>query len=147
MLSLLPLIVQAPKIPYRQELAIFQGNTLLPISHQTDKNTVYSVLYAKDEEYTSKEIKELIREKYPELYWIVYCESTFRPEVCSYAGCQVGMGLIQVIPSSLKLCEKELKRKLDPFNVMDNLECGKFLLKIQGENAWKSSQQCWKKYQ
>jgi len=96
--------------------------------------------------YGEEDIRDLVRKKYPELYYIVKCESNFRPNVCSFAGCQAGMGLIQVIPSSLRLCEKALGKKLNPYNVEDNLECGEVLLRIQGLNAWESSRECWEKY-
>lgn len=74
---------------------------------------------------------------------IVKCESKFNPEVCSYAGCKSGMGLCQIIPSTLKHCEEMLGKKLDPFNPKDNLECGVYLLENEGDYHWDMSKICW----
>ena len=141
----LPSEVKAPSIFAQREtenLVILEGNSLkgsfIPISSENGN--------FKGKVAIKNEIMELVRDKFPELYDIVACESSFRPDVCSYVGCNYGMGLIQVIPSSLELCEKELNRKLNPFNSLDNLECGKILYQIQGLKAWKSSQQCWQNY-
>lgn len=43
---------------------------------------------------------------------------------------------MQIIPSTNKLCEKELRVKLDPFNPEDNLDCGLYLLKKDGIIHW-----------
>jgi len=76
-------------------------------------------------------------------YKIIECESNFRPEVCSYAGCEAGMGLCQIIPSTLRYCEEKLGRELDPFNPEDNLACGIWLYENEGTRHWLPSEECW----
>lgn len=72
-----------------------------------------------------------------ELYYIVKCESDFNPEVCNKEfGCSSGMGLCQLIPSTVKHCEEKLGKRIDPFNSEDNLECGEWLLKNEGSHHW-----------
>ena len=68
---------------------------------------------------------------------IIYCESRGNPEVCNKQyGCRAGQGLCQLIPSTVKYCEKKLGKKIDPFNREDNLECGMWLLKNEGTYHW-----------
>ena len=76
---------------------------------------------------------------------IIKCESGGNPKVCSYKGCYAGMGLCQIIPSTLKYCEEKLGRELDPFNAEDNLECGMWLLENEGSEHWNQSKSCWSK--
>jgi len=83
-------------------------------------------------------------EQYPELVKIIQCESSWREKVCSYAGCQAGMGLCQIIPSTLKYCEQKLNKKLDPFLAQDNLECCLWLYENEGNKHWNSSKNCWR---
>jgi len=88
----------------------------------------------------------LYGEEIDEVLWaIIECESTFRPDVCSYQGCSSGMGLAQIIPSSEKFCEKWLKRDMDMFDPKDNIECAKFLLEHGGVAHWEQSRSCWEK--
>ena len=42
----------------------------------------------------------LFENKDPKLRQICWCESSYRPEVCSFAGCYSGMGLCGFIPST-----------------------------------------------
>ena len=118
------------------DYVIIQGNSLLAISEpffeRTDLNS-------------PEEIREFVRRYYPELYNIVLCESSFRPKVCSYKGCEYGMGLGGIIPSTLHYCEEKLGRKLDPFDPKDNLDCCKWLLENEGLRHWKASESCWAK--
>ena len=74
-----------------------------------------------------------------DLLWkIVKCESNFDPLVCNQKyGCKAGMGLCQLIPSTVKYCEEKLGKKIDPFNPEDNLECGKWLLENEGDIHWR----------
>lgn len=123
------------------ELIVIQENAFLAISSPSlsdDSSPSASIrLNSKDE------IKRLVKESYPDLYDIVFCESTFRPKVCSYKGCEYGMGLGGIIPSTLRYCEKKLGRELDPFDPRDNLDCCQWLLKNEGLKHWKSSEACW----
>ncbi|MCP3684606.1 MAG: lytic transglycosylase domain-containing protein [bacterium] len=67
---------------------------------------------------------------------IIQCESGGRPDICSYAGCGAGMGLFQLIPSTIKYCEKKLGKNIDPFDSSDNYECGMWLLREEGWRHW-----------
>lgn len=80
-----------------------------------------------------------------ELYRIIKCESNFQPEVCSYAGCESGMGLCQLIPGTVRYCEEKLGRPIDPFNPEDNLACGIWLYENEGNSHWDMSRDCWGK--
>ena len=88
------------------------------------------------------------------LYEIIKCESRWNPEVCSYAGCKAGMGLAQLIPSTVKYCEEKIGKKIDPFNADDNLECAIWLYENEGTHHWGyeevkdewGSYNCWSKY-
>ena len=79
---------------------------------------------------------------------IAECESGWQEDVCSYAGCESGMGWFQIIPSTLKYCEENLGKKLDAFNGQDNTECAIWLLTEtpQGEYHWLPSRNCWEDY-
>jgi hypothetical protein len=77
---------------------------------------------------------------------IIACESGGNPEVCNEEyGCGAGMGLCQLIPSTVKYCEEKLKKEIDPFNPDDNLECGWWLLINEGDKHWEQSRYCWEK--
>ncbi len=138
------LITKSPKINYQNELCLIDGNSVKAIIPPTE--TKYEVLGLLLGGYDLTEMQKLVAEKYPDLYWIVYCESSFRPDKCSYAGCQAGMGLVQLIPSTAKYCESKLNKTINPFNVEDNLECGNWLLQNEGLRHWKQSQSCWIKH-
>jgi len=100
-------------------------------------------LYAHSGASESVSVRDFVKSYYPSLYWIVFCESSFREKVCSYRGCEYGMGLVQVIPSTLNYCEKKLGRKLNPFEKKDNLDCGLWLLENEGNSHWNASRHCW----
>lgn len=72
---------------------------------------------------------------------IIFCESSGNPQ--AYNKQSGAKGLLQVIPSSEKLCEKGLERKLDMFNPEDNLVCGKYLKEHGGLSHWSESKNCW----
>ena len=68
---------------------------------------------------------------------IIVCESGGNPKVVNKQyGYKAGMGLCQLIPSTVRYCEKKLGKKIDPFNREDNLECGMWLLKNEGTYHW-----------
>jgi len=90
---------------------------------------------------------EQLFEEIPIFYRIFNCESKFDPNVCNKEfGCKAGMGLGQIIPSTLQDCEKWLGRKLDPFNPTDNIDCCIELHKRRGRLPWKQSENCWNQY-
>lgn len=96
------------------------------------------------DEHEANNLLWLIEKTYPELYRIIDCESDFRSDVCSYAGCSGGQGLAQIIPSTLLYCEEKLKRHLDVFDPTDNLECAIWLYTNEGNRHWIPSKECWK---
>jgi len=73
---------------------------------------------------------------------IIFCESGNNPN--AYNPKSGATGLLQVIPSSERFCEKGLGRKLDMRNPEDNIACGEYLYKHGGIcNHWKESSSCW----
>jgi soluble lytic murein transglycosylase-like protein len=78
---------------------------------------------------------------------IIRYESNFNPTVCNFDyGCRGGQGLAQLIPSTVKDCEKELGRAIDPFNPRDNLECGAYLMARDGTSHWGTESTWWGSY-
>ena len=74
---------------------------------------------------------------------IIFCESSnnlFAVNLKSGA-----KGLLQIIPSSEKFCEKGLGRELDMFDKEDNLDCGEYLFEHGGLSHWEESYKCWQK--
>jgi len=75
---------------------------------------------------------------------IIRCESDGDPSVCNQEyGCKAGMGLFQLIPSTVKYCEEKLGREIDPFNEVDNRACAMWLLENEGTRHWSQSEHCW----
>ena len=74
---------------------------------------------------------------------IILCESSGNP--LAYNKWSGARGLLQIIPSSERFCEKGLGRELDMFNPVDNLACGEYLKKHGGLKHWESSRRCWSK--
>jgi len=86
---------------------------------------------------------------YPEIYTlgaytdrIIFCESGGNPD--AYNETSGASGLLQVIPSSERFCEKGLGRELDMFDPEDNMVCGKYLKDHGGLDHWLASANCWK---
>ncbi|HDY66246.1 MAG TPA: hypothetical protein ENH85_00490 [Candidatus Scalindua sp.] len=78
---------------------------------------------------------------------IIHCESGGNPKVCNKEyGCKAGMGLFQLIPSTVKYCEKKLGKSIDPFNAEDNYECGVWLLENEGTRHWGTVDTIWGSY-
>jgi len=70
---------------------------------------------------------------------IIERESGGNPSICNQQfGCKAGMGLTQLIPSTIKYCEEKLGKKIDPFNPEQNLECAIWLLTNEGIKHWES---------
>ena len=131
-----PVIAQSPSnLPFQElegRLIFIQGNSF---SYEANRAIKWGI---------ERELWE-VADKYPELVRIIFCESSGRENVCSYKGCNAGMGLAQIIPSTLKYCEQKLGRKLDAFNSQDNLECAIWLYLNEGTKHWNSSKNCWNK--
>src|SRR3990167_11417338 len=84
---------------------------------------------------------------------IIECESNNRPDACNQKyGCNAGMGLFQLIPSTVKYCEEKLGVPIDPFNSEENKLCGNWLLRNEGPKHWGTadtdwgSWSCWKDF-
>jgi hypothetical protein len=118
-------------------------NTLIGIYNPTLPLKI-RVLGNLTEQHDANNLLGFIEETYPELYKIIDCESDFRPDVCSYAGCDAGQGLAQIIPSTLRYCEEKLMKDLDVWNPTDNLECAIWLYSNEGNHHWSPSEACWK---
>ena len=68
---------------------------------------------------------------------IIKRESGGDPTVCNVDyGCSAGMGLTQLIPSTVLYCEEKLGRIIDPFNSKDNVACAVWLLENEGIIHW-----------
>ena len=75
---------------------------------------------------------------------IIKRESNGDPLVCNKQyGCKAGMGLTQLIPSTVKYCEEKLGKEIDPFNPEDNIECATWLLENEGIKHWQSEDGSW----
>lgn len=70
---------------------------------------------------------------------IIRRESGFDPAVCNRTfGCKSGMGLMQLIPTTVRYCEQKLGAVLNPFDPVHNLTCGLWLLKNEGIRHWQA---------
>ena len=70
---------------------------------------------------------------------IVRRESNFVSDICNKTyGCRSGIGLFQIVISTLKHCQEQLGRKLDARNIEDNIDCGLWLLKNEGIGHWQN---------
>jgi len=121
--SLSECFIEAPMIPYYP--VVYTLSTIV------DRNNI-------------EELKEFVKENYPELFRIMECESNFNSTICnSDYGCNGGMGWGQIIPGTLNYCEGKLGRKLDPFNPYDNLECSLWLYINEGTQHWGTADTSW----
>lgn len=65
------------------------------------------------------------------VFEIIRRESGWKYDICNQTtadGCNAGQGLMQVIPSTEKVCEEHFEREMDMLTVVDNLDCGLWLL-------------------
>ena len=139
-----PLTASAPTIPYERELVCIQDNSVVAMSAPVTHNfVIYGALMGKNDII---DLLEQIREKYPELYKIIKCESNFR-NVCNQKyGCRAGTGLAMIIPTTGKYCEEKLGRKLDLLNEKDNLDCAIYLYTQEGNYHWGTAKTNWGTY-
>jgi hypothetical protein len=80
-------------------------------------------------------------------YKIIEAESNFNPNAINKEyGTTGGVGLGQLIPSTIKYCEEKLGRKLDPLNPKDNLDCSLWLYKTYGTKPWGTATTWWGSY-
>jgi len=77
---------------------------------------------------------------------IITCESEWDAGVCNKEyGCEGGMGLAQFIPDTWDYVMKEMGRDGSPFDAELNYQAALYLLKIEGNQHWQQSQDCWGK--
>lgn len=156
-----PLEVKAPIQP--DDVILIQGNSLIAISPTGNgSQIVLGALYGESSIISLFEGRPLL------LKQICFCESSFREEVCSYAGCYSGMGLCGFIPSTWNLTLKRMEKakaylpkecnvpilsvkgfETDKSNPVFKAECNillaEWLLKTDGDSHWNSSKKCWSK--
>jgi len=116
---------------------------------------------------TKDDIISAIREFCPEIEKFVFCESTYRPAICSYAGCHSGMGLCGFIPSTWNetldriketgdllpdRCFQKIESPISEeysemiFDPECNIKVCQWLYEHDGEIHWYSSQSCWQNW-
>ena len=140
----LPNWTQAPTIPSLREYAYIQNNSVIAFYSPTTPNfAIYGALIGQDDIIY---LLEQIREKYPELYRIIKCESNFK-NICNQKyGCRAGTGLAMIIPTTGNHCEKKLGRELDLLNPQDNLDCAIYLYTKEGNYHWGTPETKWGTY-
>ena len=134
-----PLSAEAPQIEASSKIAyndcFLDSRSVSPITVKTPPKAILS---------DKNTIQKLVSTQYPYLYDIIRCESSFNPGKCNEQyGCYAGQGLAQIIPNTLRHCERMLGLDLDVFNAEDNLKCADYLYKTQGTVPWNSSISCW----
>jgi len=78
---------------------------------------------------------------------IIDCESGFDPNASNREyGSIAGMGLCQLTPIAIKDCEKNLKKKIFPFDPESNIECCNFLIETYGTKPWGNEESWWGSY-
>lgn len=77
---------------------------------------------------------------------IIECETGWRNVCNTEYGCNGGQGIAQLIPKTVKHCEEELGKEIDPFNERDALECACWLLKNEGPSHWGTPDSWWGSY-
>jgi len=122
----------------------------------------------KEEKYDTKEnLISAIRESCPDIEKFVFCESTYRPAICSYAGCHSGMGLCGFISSTWNETLDRIKEAEDPlpdrcfqkiefplsgdysemvFDPECNIKVCQWLYEHDGDIHWYSSKACWQNW-
>ena len=122
-------------------LTLIQGNTIMTKSSLSFQPQVLGSMAEKDLDILASKIIE--------------CESNNNPDACNQKyGCDAGMGLFQLIPSTIKYCEEKLGVPIDPFNSEENKLCGNWLLRNEGPKHWGTAEttgiwgsyNCWKDY-
>jgi hypothetical protein len=117
-----------PSNEVRSEIILVSGNSIFVGNRVEYKDDIIGIIASLSQEYgINKEcFTAIVRE-----------ESNFQPLVCNYQyGCKGGQGAGQLIPSTVKDCERRMKKSIDPFNARQNLECMAFLIKNDGINHW-----------
>jgi len=82
---------------------------------------------------------------------IIECETGWRNVCNTKYGCNGGQGIAQLIPKTVKTCEKALGKTIDPFDESEALECAAYLLTETKAgkyhwgtpDGWWGSWSCW----
>jgi len=119
------------------EIIVVQGSALKASTPVNHINPRVLGLMAYDLEYETALLLNKIAE----------CESGWKTNVCNgHYGCRGGQGVFQLIPSTVKYCEKKLGKPIDPFNEADNIECAIWLMTNEGWGHWGDSSTWWGSY-
>ena len=138
----LPKSAFAPTIPYQSEFYLIEENSI-KAAISPCFNAKFGLMSDFFDEIDVEYLKELIREKYPELNRIIECESNWK-NICNQKyGCYAGIGLAQIIPSTWKFAKLNGLAVDDPFNEVDNLLTAIWLYENYGNKPWSQSQKCW----
>lgn len=104
-----------------------------------------SIRYVENPEKENK--RELLWEK------ILECESgnshrnIFGKVKCNgQFGCKGGIGICQLVPSTVDTCEEDLEKEINPFDKEQNLECGRHLFETYGWQRWGTANSWWGSY-
>jgi hypothetical protein len=128
----------ATTVPEIGETVFIQGNSLeAPRIADRPKNVVLA--YKGTNEYSNIIFNLSVKYKidYQCFTAIVKEESGFNFSVCNFQyGCKSGQGLGQLIPSTVRNCERGLGMTIDPFIPEQNLECMAYLLARDGTHHW-----------
>lgn len=107
------------------------------IERNTDDESIHSSIPISIPMVMNSALLSVVQPPLGFLEVIIRRESDWKYWVCNRKyGCKAGMGLIQVIPSTVKYCSEKLGYKIDPFNPYDNMECGIWLLDNDGTEHW-----------
>jgi len=88
-----------------------------------------------------------LAETRPLLYDIIKCESNFNPSAVNQKyGSGSGIGLGQLTKVAIEDCEKNLKKRIDPYNAEENLECCLWLYETYGTDPWGTPTSSWGSY-
>lgn len=131
-----PSFAQAPSIyPNTDQLIVVEDTTLKASITPCflALNSVLGALIEKDE----LDYNQVIL-----LNKIIECESGWR-NICNTKSCDYGQGVAQLIPSTIKYCEEKLGKRINPFNINENVECAVWLFNTYGTQPWGNSETWW----
>lgn len=131
--------IQPIKVEEMQGIVLTQDNSI--VGNKMPENLYFITL---GDLYGNSVFNEIGNIRVDEcFYQIIKAESGFNPKAINKEyGITGGVGLGQLIPSTVKYCEGKLGRKLDPFNPKDNLECSLWLYENEGTGHW-GCKTCW----
>ncbi len=131
---------QAPIFENTDGFIIYQDSIVAGVSSpdNTALNSVLSGFVDKDDISYGEAIL---------LQKIIECESGWKNVCNGEYGCYSGQGIVQLIPTTVKYCEKGLEKTINPFNIQDSIQCAIWLLKNEGWQHWGTNETEWGSYQ